>query len=183
VIASSTSAGREYAIGKTVELCSPATFSCTALLGTSTWTGRPLKCKPCFGAPATGPGSAVSLDPAWSPDGAVLAYAKAPAYRAAAGPNLSWFQAHQLYVWNARTDATRRIGAISGSSLPTWSHDGKSLLYVSGDGLWLADATTGTAVEIEHPLYRESTWNKVGSTDLAYYGQVPWSKQFSWYSR
>jgi len=182
VVASGTSAGREYALGKTVERCSAATFGCTALPGASSWAGRPLKCKPCFGAPATGSGSAVSLDPAWSPDGALLAYAKAPAYRAAASPNLAWFQAHKLYVWDARTGATRRLGAINGSSLPTWSHDGKSLLYVSGDGLWLADATTGTAVEIEHPLYRKSTWNRIGSTELAYYGQIPWSQQFSWHS-
>jgi Tol biopolymer transport system component len=158
------------------------TFGCTALPRASTWTGRQLKCKPCFGAPATGPGSAVSLDPAWSPDGASLAYVKAPAYRAAAGPSLAWFQAHQLYVWNSRTDATRRIGAINGSSLPTWSRNGKSLLYVSGDGLWLADAT-GKTVEIEHPLYRESTWKTVGTTDLAFYGQIPWSRQFSWYTQ
>jgi WD40 repeat protein len=182
LVASSQSAGREYAIGKTVERCSPDAFRCTALPGASTWTGRPLACKPCFGAPATGPGSAVSLDPAWSPDGTLLAYAKAPAYRAAAGPSLAWFQAHQLYVWNSRTAATRRIGAISGSSLPTWSRDGKTLLYVSGDGLWLADAATGRTVEIEHPLYRESTWKSVGTTDLAFYGQISWSTQFSWYT-
>jgi hypothetical protein len=182
LVASSTSAGREYTIGKTVERCSPDTFSCAALPGASTWTGRPLTCKPCFGAPATGSGSAVSLDPAWSPDGTLLAYVKAPAYRSAGDPSLAWFEAHQLYVWNARTDATRRIGASSGSSLPTWSLDGKNLLYVSGDGLWLADVATGKAVEIEHPLYRESTWKKIATTSLAFYGQIPWSKQFSWHT-
>jgi hypothetical protein len=75
---------------------------------------------------------------------------------------------------------TRRIGAISGSSLPTWSGDGRSLLYVSDDGLWLTDAATGKAVEIEHPLYRRSTWKNVAASDLAFYGQIPWGKQFSW---
>lgn len=181
VVASSEPAGREYADGKTVQQCSPATFSCTSLPAASTWAGRPLKCKPCFNAPATGPGSAVSLDPAWSPNGTLLAYVKAPAYRAAGGPRLAWFNAHQLYVWNSRTNVTRRIGAISGSSLPTWSHAGKSLLYVSHDGLWLADPTTGKATEIEHPLYRESAWEHIGSIGYSYYGQLPWSKQFNWY--
>ena len=113
LVASSASAGRQYAIGKTVERCSPDTFTCAGLPGAGTWTGRPLACKPCFDAPATGPGSAVSLDPAWSPDGNLLAYVKAPAYRAGGDPSLAWFHAHQLYVWNERTEATRRIGAIS----------------------------------------------------------------------
>jgi hypothetical protein len=180
LVASSNSAGREYTTGKTVEQCSP--FSCTAPPHASTWTGRPLKCRPCFGAPAAGPGSAVSLDPAWSPDGTLVAYTKAPAYRAGGNPTLAWFQAHQLDVWNARTDTTHRIGAISGSSLPTWSGDGKKLLYVSADGLWLANAVTGKAVEIEHPLYRQSTWKHVADTNLAFYGQIPWSKQFSWHT-
>lgn len=182
LVASSASAGREYAIGKTVKRCNPRTFNCAALPGASTWAGRPLICKPCFGAPATGPGSAVSIDPDWSPNGTLLAYVKAPAYRAAAGPSLAWFQSHQLDLWNSQTGATHRIGAISGSSVPTWSRDGKSLLYVGDDGLWLADAATGKAVEIEHPLYRESAWKNVATTSLAFYGQIPWSKQFSWYT-
>jgi hypothetical protein len=182
VVTSGASAGRDYAIGKAVARCSPDSFSCAALPGASSWTGRPLTCRPCF-APAAGPGSAVSLDPDWSPDGSLLAYVKAPAFRAGAGnPSLAWFHAHRLEVWNSRTDRTRRIGAIDGASLPTWSRDGKSLLYVSDDGLWLADAATGKAVEIEHPLYRASSWKHVATTSLAFYGQIPWSKQFSWYT-
>lgn len=182
VVASSASAGREYAAGKTVQDCSPVTGSCRSLPRASTWRGAPLQCRPCFGSPARGPGSAVSLDPAWSPDGRVLAYVKAPAYRGAGNPSLAWFQAHQLDVWNAHTNTTRRIGAITGSALPTWSRDGRRLLYVSDDGLWLADAATGKTVEIEQPLYRKSIWKHVQTTNLAFYGQIPWSEQFSWHS-
>ena len=182
VVASSTSAGRDYATGKTVERCSPDAFTCAALPGASSWTGPALPCKPCFDAPATGPGSAVSLDPAWSPDGTRLAFVKAPAYRAGAEPSLAWFGAHQLEIWNSQTNTTRRVGAISGSSLPIWSRNGKDLLYVSGDALWLTDAATGKAVEIEHPLYRQSTWKNVATRRLAFYGQIPWSKQFSWHT-
>jgi Tol biopolymer transport system component len=122
------------------------------------------------------------LDPAWSPDGTLLAYVRAPAYRAAASPSVTWFGAHQLWLWNARTNTTRRLGAIDGSSLPTWSRDGKSLLYVRRDGLWLADASTGNTVEIEHPVYRESTWKNIGATTLSFYGQIAWGAQFSWYT-
>ena len=135
LVASSTSTGRDYAAGKTVQRCSPASFSCTAVPEASTWDGAPLACRPCFGAPATGPGSAVTLDPAWSPDGRLLAYVKAPAYRGSGNPSLAWFQAHQLEVWNPHTNHTRPIGTIRGASLPTWSRNGKSLLYVSQDGL------------------------------------------------
>ncbi len=183
VVASTSSAGREYALGKTVENCSPSTFRCAPIPGASTWTGQPLPCNPCFGAPATGRGSAVSLDPAWSPTGTLLAYVKAPAYRAAAGPDLAWYQAHELYVWNTRTNQTRRIGQLRGSSLPTWSRNGTSLLYVSGDGLWLVDPATGKTTEIEHPLYPETQWKNIGNdATLAFYGQIPWSRQFSWHS-
>jgi hypothetical protein len=65
---------------------------------------------------------------------------------------------------------------------PTWSEDGRTLLYASHDGLWLADPATGNATEIEHPLYRESAWKHIATTGLAYYGQLRWNKQFSWYS-
>jgi hypothetical protein len=182
VVASGQSAGREYGYGKTVEWCSLNAVSCMALPGASTWTAQPLKCKPCFDAPVAGPGSAVSLDPAWSPTGTLLAYVKAPAFRSSGFPTLAWFGAHQLYVWNSRTNATHRIGTITGSSLPTWSHDGKRLVYVSGDGLWLANVTTGKAVAIERPLFSESAWKKVATTALGFYGQIAWSQQFSWHT-
>jgi hypothetical protein len=183
LVESADEAGRDDAAGKTVERCSPDTSNCRALPGARTWTGSPLGCQPCFGASGSGPGSAVSLDPAWSPGGTLLAYVKAPVYRGGGSPRLAWFQAHQLEVWNSRTDLTRQLGAISGASVPTWSRNGRSILYVSGNGLWLADGRTGRTVEIEHPLYRESAWRKVGSTDLSFYGQIPWTQQFSWFSR
>jgi len=65
---------------------------------------------------------------------------------------------------------------------PPWSRDGKSVLYVSDDGLWLANASTGKTTEIAHQIYPETAWNKVASTALSFYGQVPWSQRFSWHS-
>jgi hypothetical protein len=57
------------------------------------------------------------------------------------------------------------------------------LLYVSNDGLWLAPVGSGKPVEIEHPLFPEQQWNTIGTTAaISYYGQIPWTGQFSWSS-
>ena len=66
--------------------------------------------------------------------------------------------------------------------MPSWSHSGTRLLYVSGDGLWLVPATSGPAVEIEHPLVPEAQWRAVARNQLSFYGQIPWSAHFSWWS-
>ena len=69
--------------------------------------------------------------------------------------------------------------------MPTWSRNGRSLLYVSGNGLWLAPAN-GTAVEIEHPLFTSQQLlggaNVPTGVVVNYQGQIPWAAQFSWSS-
>jgi hypothetical protein len=123
----------------------------------------------------------VSLDPAWSPGGNLLAYVKAPN----AFPIIvarRWYDAHELFVWNPTTRTTREIAAVDGASLPTWSTDGQQLLYVSSDGLWLLPLS-GKPSEIEYPLFTPREWQRVGNDDLSYYGQINWTGQFSWSSR
>jgi len=53
-----------------------------------------------------------------------------------------------------------------------WSRDSRSLLYVSGNGLWLLPGLDKAPVEIAAPLFAPP-WP-------SYYGQVDWPDQFAW---
>ena len=186
-VVASTTGGRDLGQGKVVESCDTHTHACAPLPGGSTWTGPDRdRCTYPAGAPCSAPptpgtaGSAVSLDPAWSPTAPLLAYVKAPY---TFDPALPWYAAHELFLWSARSGSTRMLADVSGPSAPTWSHDGRDLLYVSNDGLWLAPVGSGKPVEIEHPLFPEQQWNTIGTTaTISYYGQIPWTGQFSWSS-
>ena len=175
---------REIGSGKQVEVCAAGALRCHPLPRASVWSAAdpqthcPAACRPFPHAPPGKAGSGVSLDPSWSPDGRLLAYVKAPVALTGGWPTPAWYGAHELFVWDPQTNSTRRLGAINGAAVPAWSKDGQDLLYVSGDGLWLAPLKTARAVEIEHPLFKGTQW--FGSD--AYYGQIPWSAQFAWWS-
>lgn len=186
IVASTENAGREYADGKAVEVCPSGRIGCKALAEGSVWHGPGVgRCYYCRRQPRPGSrGSGVSLDPSWSPSGGELAYVKAPVDLTAAWPDAAWYATHRLYVWNARTGRSRQLDGTDGAELPTWSRDGHELLYVAGDGLWLArPATAARPIEIEHPLFAPKQWRAVASSaGIAFYGQIPWSAQFSWSS-
>lgn len=176
--------GREIGIGKQVSLCNRSTLTCEPVPGASLWQGRnPQTCViPCRRWPhaaAGGPGSGVTLDPSFSPNGRLLAYVKAPEALTSGWPELAWYDAHELYVLDPATGATRRLGKIDGADVPAWSRDGRELLYVANDGLWMTSLASATPVEIEYPLFR-SGYRRGFQVD--YYGQLPWSQQFSWWS-
>jgi hypothetical protein len=65
---------------------------------------------------------------------------------------------------------------------PTWSTDGKSLLYVSRDALWLSPATGGNPTEIATPLFAPAEWLHPRFGVISYYGQINWTGQFNWRS-
>ena len=187
VIASTNNAGRDYGNGKEIATCDLSRQTCTPIPNASIWFGNdPLTCtNPCQPIPPLGkPGSAVSIDPAWSPTEDLLAYVKSPAAYNAGNPPLAWFTAHELDVYNPKTRRSTKISGVDGVSVPAWSSDGKSLLYVSADALWLAPATGGKPTEIATPLFAPTQWlNPNTGEPIAYYGQVPWTAQFNWWSQ
>jgi hypothetical protein len=187
LVASSRTAGREFGDGKLVQSCRPRT-GCRAIPAATVWSGpNGESCDLCFPLPPRSgePGSGVSEDPAWSPQGSTLAYVKAPVVGTGADPSDAWFADHAIYIWNPTTGTTKRVGTVNGAAVPTWSGDGRDLLYESDNGLWLMPVAIGRPVEIAHPLYSPAEWNaRTGHlASVSFYGQIPWDRQFSWSSR
>jgi len=69
------------------------------------------------------------------------------------------------------------VAGAMGASAPVWSADGRSLMYVANDSLWVVSAPSagerGRPVLIAAPLFQRDDWPN-------YYGEVDWSSQFAW---
>lgn len=130
----------------------------------------------CTAVPQTA--STVSLYPAWSPGGSELAYVVGKK-RDAAGFGQSmveaWYSSLQLKLYRPSNGSTATLALGTGAAVPTWSADGKSLLFVRDDGIWLWRGLAGRPVEVARPLFANDDWH-------AYYGQVRWAQRFSWWS-
>jgi hypothetical protein len=142
---------------KTVEICAPATATC---------------------APVPTRAGELSFDPAWSPDGRALAFVQAPP--PAHGDFFqstvtAWYAQHRLWLLHAGSQHAVEIPATQGAAAPTWSTNSQSLLYVSGDALWLIPRPGAHPVKIAAPLFVPTDWP-------SYYGQIAWTDQFSWSS-
>jgi dipeptidyl aminopeptidase/acylaminoacyl peptidase len=120
--------------------------------------------------------SKVTLDPAWSPNGHKLAFVEAPNL---SSPGWSqtvlkeWHRQHVLRVLDLRTHRLQTITAARGATVPSWSPDGKSILYIAGNGIWLLPTLTAKPIEIAAPLFEPALWP-------SYYGQIAWPAQFAW---
>jgi hypothetical protein len=133
--------GNRYAwLTKDVEICSTARATCS---------------------PLRAPAHELTLDPAWSPNGATLAYVEAasePTASAFTQPALArWYATHSLWLLHVGAKAPAEIPGTQGAASPVWSSDGRSLLYVSADALWLIPTPGAKPLKIAAPLLAP-TW-------------------------
>jgi hypothetical protein len=141
-------------IGKSVETCDGFTARC---------------------APVGTPQGTVTVTPAWSPDGSTLAYVEA-----ASMPNWNfpqsvlnqWYSTHELLLKNG-SNAPEVVKDSKGATTPVWSTDGKSLLFVANDALYLLPRIGSTPERVARPLLAPGAWG-------SYYGEINWAGNFSW---
>lgn len=148
--------------GKQVEICSPASLSCSAV-------------------PA--PAGDVTEDPEWSTSGPMLAYVTAPSLNTdefLAPAVSSWYGSHLLELYNPDTRSASPVVGAPGATVPTWSASGKSLVYVAKNGLWLLPNPTAHPTEVASPLFAQTTNPLSGPSVRSYYGEIDWSQQFGW---
>lgn len=156
-----TGLGRQIWAGKRLAICAERTASCRSL---------------------PQPRDAVSLDPAWSPDGAHIAFVRADDLGSIGGFGTTaalraWVGSRTLWVADARGAGAHPVRqAGTGVYQPQWSADGHHLLYVRDNALWLIATSGGAPVRIVGPFPQ--------APDLfGYYGHVAWSSLFSWSRR
>ena len=137
--------------------------------------------------PVPQPPGVVSLDPAWSPGGTTLVFARL----SASGPFGPGGHAGFSPAWIARWEATSRLWTVSaaqpltaarpltaagpGALDPVWGRDG-SLLFVRNDALWLLPLHAVAPTRLTGPLGA-----LVGPAYYrTYYGYVPYPQLFAW---
>ncbi len=119
--------------------------------------------------PLPSPKGVLTLDPALSPNG-TLAYVTA---RQESADDFFQRTLRRWYATRRLRVGDREIPGSAGAAAPTWSRDGKSLLFVKDDFLWLLPRVDAKPVRVAGPLFPPDAWP-------SYYGQVDWSQQFAW---
>ena len=130
----------------------------------------------CTKAP-TPPGQ-LTINPAWSPNGKMLAYVEAAARPAGDFRQATierWYSTHTLWLLRSGAAQATEVAGTQGAAAPLWSNDSTSVLYVAGDALWLIPKIGTRPEKIAGPLYPRNAWP-------SYYGEIGWSSQFAWTS-
>lgn len=147
--------GNEYAwMDKHVDICRPAPLRCSTL--------------------SVPPGQ-LAFDPAWAPDGGTLALVEAKAETAEdfePSTVANWYSTHHLFLWAVGSPRPVLVPGTQGAAAPTWSADGKSVLYVAQDYLWLLRDGSRPA-KLAGPVLVRGDWG-------AFFGQIDWQSDFAW---
>ena len=169
-------------VGAALSIGPHGTFAITA--GGNRYAWQTKSVETCLAAAArcspvhTKPGM-LSFEPAWSTSSDTLVLVEAPSSTTTNfyQPTLRhWYASHTLWVLRHGASAPSRISGTAGADAPTWSADGKSLIYEADDGLWLLPNLVSMPIRIAAPLFPPSDWP-------SYYGQIGWASQFAWLSR
>jgi len=129
--------------------------------------------------PFAQPAGTVSLDPAWSPDGARFAFVRADAgsLLPGFGPEAvaAWIRTRTLWIANADGSQTREIMAAgNGVIAPAWSRDHEHILFIRDYSLWLLGLNETTSRRVADGLFG-------GKQPASYYGQINWQDQVAWF--
>lgn len=175
-----------------VSISKDGTFAVAAGSGKYQWTGQDIEvCSVSSGrcSPVRTPLGQLSIDPAWSPGGGVLALVEAgagavPALVAGAfGPAeqsavVKWYSTHHLFLVHSGHSGSKgpvEVLGTQGATTPLWSADGQSLVYVAGNSVWLLPSIGSRPVKVASPLLSPSDWG-------ARYGGIDWAADFAWSS-
>lgn len=149
----------------------------------STWYGKRIAVVSLTGAPRilSDPGRS-DLFPAWSPDGAWIAYAGAPAVQTDGGDDAKRASGARR-IWVMRADGSDQHPLTGDRSYrdehPEWSADGAFILFARVRGnqaqLWLmrSDGSDPRLVVDGLSLPSPEGW-------FGYYGYIDWGKLYRW---
>ncbi|MGD0386065.1 MAG: hypothetical protein ABSB73_08000 [Solirubrobacteraceae bacterium] len=168
-------------VGNTVSVGANGTFAFTLGANRYAWVTKAVvtcsaaaeRCSPIPTAAGT-----LSLDPAFSPNGDALAFVEAASMRAGniGQPAVRrWYATHTLWLMRHAGARPNEIAGTAGAAAPVWSADGRSLLYVSNDALWLLPTLSSKPVLIASPLFTPTDWQSD-------FGRIDWTNQFAWSS-
>lgn len=135
--------------GKAVQTCSPYTCHAVAL-----------------------PAGSVSVDPALSPTGqiAFVEGRASSSYTSDPAQVSAWEAGHTLWVATRGSQKAAPVNGGQGASAPRWSPDGRQLMFVKDDGLWIVPAAGGRPARVASGLAEPAD----------YYGQEQWLFQYAW---
>jgi hypothetical protein len=118
----------------------------------------------------------IAFDPAWSPGTGELALVEASAKTPGnweQATTVAWYQTHHLFLLSSGSSRPAEVPGTQGASDPAWSTDGRSLIYVANDAVWLISHLGAAPVEIASPLLVPTDWG-------ARFGVVHWTSDLAW---